>query len=60
MAIVVRQHGILFDTAGLGPEATEFANKFARQIGSLSEGDVRALLSLLNERLALAAKRPRS
>ena len=51
---------IVVDTAGLGPEATEFANKFAGQIGSLSEGDVRALLSLLNERLALAAKRPRS
>lgn len=51
---------IVVDTAGLGPEATELANKFARQISMLSESDVRALLTLLNERVALAAKRPRS
>lgn len=51
---------IVVDTSGLGPEATELANKFARQIGSLSEADIRALLGLLNERLAQAAKRPRS
>jgi transcriptional regulator with XRE-family HTH domain len=51
---------IVVDTSGLGPEATELANKFARQIGALSDADIRALLHLLNERLATAAKPPRS
>ncbi len=51
---------IVVDTAGLGAEATELANKFARQISTLTESDVRALLALLNERVALASKRPRS
>ena len=51
---------IVVDTSGLGPEATELANKFARQIGTLSEIDIRALLGLLNERVAAASKRPRS
>jgi transcriptional regulator with XRE-family HTH domain len=51
---------IVVDTSGLGPEATELANKFARQIGTLSETDIRALLGLLNERVAAAAKRSRS
>jgi len=51
---------IVVDTSGLGPEATELANKFARQIGTLSETDIRALLGLLNERVAAASKRPRS
>ena len=51
---------IVVDTSGLGPEATELANKFARQIGALSEADIRALLGLLNERLAQGTKRPRS
>ena len=51
---------IVVDTSGLGPEATELANKFARQIGTLSETDIRALLGLLNERVAVASKRPRS
>jgi transcriptional regulator with XRE-family HTH domain len=50
---------IVVDTSGLGPEATELANKFARQIGALSEADIRALLGLLNERLAQGTKRPR-
>ena len=51
---------IVVDTSGLGPEATELANKFARQIGTLSETDIRDLLGLLNERVAAASKRPRS
>jgi transcriptional regulator with XRE-family HTH domain len=51
---------IVVDTSGLGPEATELANKFARQIGTLSETDIRALLGLRNERVAAAAKRSRS
>ncbi len=51
---------IVVDTAGLGAEATELANKFARQISTLSETDVRALLTLLDERAAMASKRPRS
>ena len=51
---------IVVDTSGLGPEATELANKFARQIGTLSETDIRALLGLLDERVAAASKRLRS
>jgi transcriptional regulator with XRE-family HTH domain len=51
---------IVVDTSGLGSEATEFTNKLARQIGILSDADIRALLSLLNERLAQTTKRSRS
>jgi transcriptional regulator with XRE-family HTH domain len=51
---------VVVDTSGLGPQATEFANTFARRIGSLSDGDIRALMDLLNERLRLADRRPKS
>jgi transcriptional regulator with XRE-family HTH domain len=51
---------VVVDTSGLGPHATEFANTFARQIGSLSDGDVRALLDLLNDRLGQAARRAKT
>ncbi len=51
---------VVVDTSGLGPLATEFANTFARRIGSLSDGDIRALMDLLNERLRLADRRPKS
>ncbi len=50
---------VVVDTSGLGPKATELANKFARQVGTLNEADIRALLDLLNERLRTAERRPR-
>jgi transcriptional regulator with XRE-family HTH domain len=48
---------VVIDTSGLGPEATEFSNKLARHVSSLTEADIRALLDLLETRVA-AAKRP--
>lgn len=51
---------VVVDTSGLGPQATELANTFARRVGSLNEADVRALLDLLNERLRLADRRPKT
>ncbi|MDB5545800.1 MAG: transcriptional regulator [Hyphomicrobiales bacterium] len=51
---------VVVDTSGLGPLATEFANTFARRIGSLSDGDIRALMDLFNERLRHADRRPKS
>jgi transcriptional regulator with XRE-family HTH domain len=38
---------IVVDTAGLTPRATEFANRLAKQIGSLEETDLEKLLTLL-------------
>jgi transcriptional regulator with XRE-family HTH domain len=51
---------VVVDTSGLGPQATELANTFARRVGSLNEADVRALLDLLNERLRLADRRAKT
>jgi transcriptional regulator with XRE-family HTH domain len=39
---------IVVDTAGLSPKATQFANRLARQIGSLGEAEIVALLALLD------------
>jgi transcriptional regulator with XRE-family HTH domain len=50
---------VVVDTSGLSPQATEFANTFARRIGSLTEQDIRALLDLLNERLRISDRRPK-
>jgi transcriptional regulator with XRE-family HTH domain len=38
---------IVVDTGGLTPRATEFANRLAKQIGSLEEADLERLLTLL-------------
>ena len=51
---------IVVDTSGLGPQATEFANTFARRIGSLNDGDIKALMDLLNDRLRQADRRPKT
>ena len=51
---------VVVDTSGLGPLATEFANTFARRIGTLSDSDIRALMDLLNDRLRVADRRPKS
>lgn len=48
---------VVIDTSGLGPEATELSNKLARQVSNLTEADVRALLDLLDTRIA-ASRRP--
>lgn len=50
---------VVIDTSGLPPQATEFANTFARRIGSLGENDIRALLELLKDRLQQAERRPK-
>ena len=39
---------IVVDTAGLSPEATRLANRLARQIGALAEGEITAMLAVLN------------
>lgn len=39
---------VTLDTAGLSPAATEFANKLARNVRSLTEADVRSLQSALD------------
>ena len=39
---------IVVDTAGLSPKATQFANRLARQIGSLGDAEIAALLALLD------------
>ncbi len=44
---------VVVDTAGLAPEATEFANRLAGEIGSLDLADLRALNAVL------AARAPR-
>lgn len=41
---------ITLDTSGLSPEATELANRLARDIRDLDGQTLRALLSLLRER----------
>ncbi|MDB5597579.1 MAG: transcriptional regulator [Hyphomicrobiales bacterium] len=51
---------VVIDTSGLGPEATEFANKLARQVGNLTESDIGALLDLLNVRLKSGLKSSRT
>jgi transcriptional regulator with XRE-family HTH domain len=38
---------IVVDTAGLSPEATELANRLAREIGTLPEREIKVLLSRL-------------
>jgi len=48
---------IVVDTAGLSPRATQFANRLARQIGSLGEVEITALLAVLDARAG--TKRPR-
>ena len=47
---------ITVETAGLPPKATELANRLAREIGTLAEADLEALL----ETLDAARKRPRT
>jgi transcriptional regulator with XRE-family HTH domain len=51
---------VVIDTSDLGPEATEFSNTIARSIRTLDDGDVRALLDLLKERLRAAERRPKA
>ncbi len=41
---------VSIDTAGLTPEATELANRLAREIGRLAPEEVSALLAQLNKR----------
>ena len=48
---------ITVDTAGLSPRATRLANRLARQIGSLGEGEITALLAILDAQAG--TKRPR-
>lgn len=39
---------VTVDTAGLSPKATKLANRLARQIGALGEGEITAMLGLLD------------
>ena len=39
---------ITVDTAGLSPRATQLANRLARQIGTLGESEITAMLGLLD------------
>ena len=48
---------ITVDTAGLSPRATQLANRLARQIGSLGDGEITALLAILDARAG--TRRPR-
>ena len=48
---------ITVHTAGLSPRATQLANRLARQIGSLGEGEISALLAILDTQAG--TKRPR-
>ena len=48
---------ITVDTAGLNPRATQLANRLARQIGTLGEGEITALLAILDAQAG--TKRPR-
>ncbi len=48
---------ITVDTAGLSPRATQLANRLARQIGTLGEGEITALLAILDAQAG--TKRPR-
>jgi transcriptional regulator with XRE-family HTH domain len=40
---------VTIDTAGLSPEATEFANRLATRIGTLSDAELARLLALLKQ-----------
>ena len=51
---------IVVDTSGLGSQATELANKFARHVGALSENDIKSLLLLLNELIDISERRSKS
>jgi len=46
---------VTVDTAGLSPKATKLANRLARQIGALGEGEITAMLGLLD---AHASRKP--
>ena len=48
---------ITVDTAGLSPRATQLANRLARQIGTLGEGEIAALLAILEAQTG--TRRPR-
>ena len=48
---------ITVDTAGLSPRATLLANRLARQIGFLGDGEITALLAILDARAG--TRRPR-
>ena len=48
---------ITVDTAGLSPRATQLANRLARQIGTLGEGEIAALLAILEAHTG--TRRPR-
>ena len=51
---------IVVDTSGLGSQATELANKFARHVGALSDNDIKSLLLLLNELIDISERRSKS
>ena len=51
---------IVVDTSGLGSQATELANKFARHVGALSENDIKSLLLRLNELIDISERRSKS
>ena len=38
---------VTIDTAGLSPEATELANRLAKEVGNLDETKIKAMLALL-------------
>ena len=46
---------VTVDTAGLSPKATQLANRLARQIRALGEGEITAMLALLD---AHASRKP--
>jgi transcriptional regulator with XRE-family HTH domain len=48
---------VVVDTSGLSPVATTLANRLARNIGSLTDTDLEALLTLLDAKLKTAARR---
>ena len=48
---------ITVDTAGLSPRATQLANRLARQIATLGEAEMKALLAILDAHEA--TRRPR-
>jgi len=48
---------ITVDTAGLSPRATQLANRLARHIATLGEGEITALLAILDAQTGM--RRPR-
>ncbi len=42
---------VTVDTSGLSPEATEYANRLAQQIGKLEQEDLRDMLRFLDARI---------